>query len=360
MQSGLARRMDKRVQFDTVLVAAALVLMQLPACGAELTSQTVQKIIKDAKLWPGAHTLQVSCSANTVFIAANRGATETDRDCKIDAVLLTRKIQAADRSVTRVTIRFYDVQHPHAYKQIEVRQTDIAAFASRLVNDETLLSGISITAGQDLPEVVPGPFGEERAAIKLRLGNLQNQGVGISAFLRLFSQVEELATQANKEESTVGVDDQNSKATVAELRRNMDLLLSNLDEQDAALKRLRERSAAKRGNAFAAAAMHNGDKAPATATVGRSVLPAHLDLGPFKPTTGPYLVDRLRIGNTLNQQLKQGNQVTNLLPIWQRMDAAANSHQDEQVKSDVDYLDLQLNLPAISEEERQRYSVIQY
>jgi hypothetical protein len=332
----------------SVVLSCLVSTLLAPAGLAAIKSEDVQKIVKDAGLWSDAR-LNVVCGDNEVRISTYRDSKESDRDCKIDSVLITRRIMEASPGITRVTLQFYDRLKSSEYKQIEVRESDIAAFAGKLIDNDKLLSGISIVIGEERPQVGPGPFAEERAAIKEHIGQLQSKGVGIAPYMRLFSEVEELAAAAAKEPS----------ASPDALRESLSTLLKKLDAQELSLQQLRQKQALKLQTAISSAA-----SASARAAVGASTAQASQGfsrvetLGHWVPVEGPYLLDRIKIGRKLAQLEQDKFPIQGYVDYWRRMEVAASGKQDSEVKTNVDYLNLHLDLPPVTDAERQRITII--
>lgn len=380
------RRLPIHILLTLVLAASFFGLSSSPAFAA-LTSESVKKVLKEGKLFGDASKVSVACSTNQVVVSTYREHNAGDRDCKIDTVLAMRKIMQADPKITRLTVRFYDLLTPHDYRQVEVRQSDVAAFAGKLINDDKLLSGISITGGSDLPQVVPGPFGEERAAIKQHIGQLQAKGVGIAAYLRLFSEVEELTSKADAEAkaaaaaaaqakpadkpaaegSSTPAAEGSSTAVVAakdpaaasptmdNLRTSLNSLLQKLDEQEQSVRHIKQTEQTQTATGGRPGSQPAATAPPTTA----ATTPPQLfnnrteTLGRFVPCDGPYLLDRLQIARKLSELNSRGQVLQTQIDLWRRMDAAANQRKDSVVKADVDYLVQQLGIPPITDAQRQ-------
>ena len=376
----------QRLPIDFTVVVCACLAACLPA--SALTVKTVENVISSSKVWPGGGRFAVACNDNQVIVSTYRDHAETDRDCKIDTVLILRNILKVDTDITRLTVRFYEPRRPHNYKQIEVRQSDIAAFGHNLIDDQKLLSGIGITAGYDVPEVVQGPFGEARAAAKQHIADLQTKGVGIAAYMRLFSEVEELATKADVEakaddiaknsaapaadggdanrtvsavagrsstSSEAAVIGKASDATMNALRDALNALMEKLDEQERASRQLKTAYSAPRPARNLAPSGTGTGTGTSAGVDGSSKVQ---DLGSFSPTEGPYLLDRISIARKLSELDRQSVPIQNYKAVWRRMDANANRGLSAAVKTDVDYLFSQLGLTPISDDQRKNTTVL--
>jgi hypothetical protein len=352
----LAWAMNHKIRVAAVLgVCAVLFTTASGPAFAELSNDAVLGVIKDAKVWTKSTRITALSNDGQVLVNVYPERTEPERDCKIDAVLATRKILLADNSVARVVVRFYDALDQHKFKQVEVRQSDIAAYGERLIDDDKLLAGISITAGADLPEVVAGPFGEERAAIKQHIGELKNKGVGISAYMRLFSEIEEMAGDAQKLRTAGLADSSVATQTMDKLRASLTNLLQKLDEQERAMTQIKQPSARNSGRTAAGQSASGVSPFATNTPQGYSKVEK---LGRFVPVEGPYLLDRLRIGRKLSEVEQSKMPMQHLIDVWRRMDAAANAKSAAETKADVDVLNRELQLPPVTEAERRATTLL--
>lgn len=338
------------------LFAAAPVL-------AALTEKEVEALVQSEKTWTNRSGLSVKINQNELTIGTYRQPGVTDKDIKIDSVMITRKIMDSDPDIARVKVRFYDPVNRRNYQLVDVRQSDIKAFREGLVDIDTLLTGIDIHKISEAPEVSEGPFATERLAAKQHIEKLREQGVGVAAYMQLFSQAEELAAKITKE--PVAPDVEKSKT---DLRASLDRLNKAFDDQAAFVKQQKEKALAKQLEAAKSRGTQQAVQSPAAATASKPKWqppPADIDpktglerLGKFTPIPGPFLLDRIYVARKIMQLEKNNFPTANLLPSWQRMEAAARRHDEVGVRGDLEALQRQLGLPALTDEERNAVNVI--
>jgi hypothetical protein len=349
----MARSTSKAILTAT---ASILVLTQNALCA--LSESDVEKLIRGEKTWTNRSGLTVKINANELTIGTYREQGATDKDMKIDSIMITRKIMEADPDVARVKLRFYDPVNRRNYQLVDVRQSDIKAYSQGLVTMDALLTGVDIDKVTDTPEVAEGPFGTERLQAKQQIDKLRNQGVGVATFVQIFGHAEDLAGQITKEPT--GADAEKKKE---ELRSTLDRLMKAFDDHANFVRQHKEKTVAKQ------TALLNQSKAAATGaprTAQRNVPPpAETDpgsglekLGMFTPIPGPFLLDRLYIGRALVHLKKQNVPIIHLAPIWQRMEVAVRNKDTVSVQHDMEYLQKHLNLQPLTEEERKGKSVI--
>ncbi len=87
--------------------------------------------------------------------------------------------------------------------------------------------------------------------------------------------------------------------------------------------------------------------------------PMAISLHGFYPTDGPYLLDRLRISVKLNELKQHGGDAQALETMWMRMDADANRRQEQAVLWDVQYMNKQLGLPDLTQDQRSQLTLIE-
>lgn len=332
---------------------------------AALTEKEVETLVRSEKTWTNRSGLSVKINQNelTITIGTYREPGATDKDMKIDSVMITRKIMDSDPDIARVKVRFYDPVNRSNFQLVDVRQSDVKAFREGLVDIDALLAGIDILKFLDA-QVSEGPFATERLAAKQHIEKLREQGVGVAAYMQLFSQAEELAAKINKE--PVAPDVEKNKT---DLRTSLDRLNKAFDDQAAFVKQQKEKALAKLTDAAnKSRSAQQTAQSPTGATASKPKWqppPADVDpktglerLGRFTPIPGPFLLDRIYVARKIVQLEKNNSPVTNLIPGWQRMEAAARRHDEVGVRGDLEALQRQLGMPALTDEERNAVNVI--
>ncbi len=145
----------------------------------------------------------------------------TRDDCKIDAVLLARKIMALDpdpNDIKLVRIVFYDYDRQNEFWEVEVRPQLVTAFAQGKIGESELINSILLASDSqknplsqkfaalsykgivDLDAVCRGAYEDKRLAIHLRLEELQRQKIELGHFLEDFLRIEDKARRGRSSE----------------------------------------------------------------------------------------------------------------------------------------------------------------
>lgn len=340
--------------YKLIVLSIGLALAVLPAA-ARLSAQDVETLVRAEKSWTNRSNLTVKVNSNEVTIGTYREAGSQDRDMKIDSVMITRKIIEADPEVARVQVRFYDPVNRNNYQLVDVRQSDVVAFSQGLVNNETLLSGIDIKSVSGSPDVVEGEFQAERLAAKKEIDKLRAEGVGVSAFMQLFSKAEDLAKAKNS----------------PELRATLDRLNAAFDSRAEFVKQQKEKLASKQAEQARAQRAMQLSSAAEKATKVQSTKPvwepppAEVDpvsgmerFGMPAPYPGMFLLDRIFIARKIYQLRKENVSVVNIMPIWIRLETEVRAKNEVAVKNDIEYLQKQLGMPPLTDEQRRSATVV--
>lgn len=117
--------------------------LALPALAA-LSSPDIIAAINKRQFLPPGTALNVKIDKDQVYVSTFRHAKAEDKDCKIDAVLITRAImETAPDEVARVTSYFYG-KDMSSYQEVSVSAGDIKAFASGSMSQDQLLASLAV------------------------------------------------------------------------------------------------------------------------------------------------------------------------------------------------------------------------
>jgi len=135
----------------SVLVALSPLLTQSAQAAVPSTEAVKAAISKSNLLDPNFEVVTSVDPANAdhVLVSTFLHRSATDRDCKIDSLLIGKTIiDLADGAVSRVTVSFFSTQDLSTYKQVSVKSLDVKAFSAGAVNKDELLKNIDIIMGQ--------------------------------------------------------------------------------------------------------------------------------------------------------------------------------------------------------------------
>ncbi|MBI4532337.1 MAG: hypothetical protein HY711_00195 [Candidatus Melainabacteria bacterium] len=301
------------------LMAGSFSVVVLLAVGvtiawAALSESQVLSLIERAKILSSDAQVQARVGSRDVAISAYRHPKATDKDCKIDAVLLAKVVMDADPAgITTVKIRFYDPTNNTSYREIDVGSGVVKAFGEGRLSKDELLSSVVIERGdQDITryrnrpssgttqsaEVAAGIYKSERMNLLSRIQLLRDKGVGVRDFLGKFFNIEDKVRQADE----VG------------LAHDIELLNEQIGQQEETTNQARSRRPALEPRAdrthdgmSSGVSSQRGNWGPAGQMQGGFDAPR--GLGDLKPTEGPALPRRYRIARTILDLESQGSSV---------------------------------------------------
>ena len=111
------------LRFAAERFSLAVFLLACSCCSvyAALSESQVLSLIERAKILSSDSQVQARVGLHDVAISAYRHPKATDKDCKIDAVLLAKTVIDADPVViTTIKVRFYDPTNNTSYREINV------------------------------------------------------------------------------------------------------------------------------------------------------------------------------------------------------------------------------------------------
>lgn len=135
-------------------------------------------------------------------VLTDRNPKALEKDCKIDAVLVAKKlVDSFPNDINTVRVIF-SVPGKDDAKQVDVTKVDVKAYGSGAVKADELLSSLNLVqpktdndSGTGIGDsaglgVAPGPLEGQRLILLGRIQALKNRGTGVSAFQALFDKIE--------------------------------------------------------------------------------------------------------------------------------------------------------------------------
>lgn len=132
---------------QAALLAAATILIctKLPTLAATTPEELVAAIYK-AKVLPPGISVRVDVKGDQALISTFRKGESTDKECKVDAILLAHTlIEEARAPFARVTVYYYNATDINKYKMVSVSAGDVKAYGSNQVSMDQLISSVQIT-----------------------------------------------------------------------------------------------------------------------------------------------------------------------------------------------------------------------
>ncbi len=196
------------------LVLSAFVFV-LPA--QAVTPEEVGKTIKDAHILTPGYDIKPVLTSDSALITSFRNPQASDKDCKVDAVLITRKVIALDpQKFKTVEVYFYDTKNPTQYTKVAVSAEDISRFGAGKLSQAQLMDAVGLVHGQikaqanplgqfrqqsytqilQRSDVVPGPMATERAQLLSQIRQLNGSKIDkrqVQTLSQNFVLIEDLA-----------------------------------------------------------------------------------------------------------------------------------------------------------------------
>lgn len=270
-----------------------------------LNSETLNKLLekenKAGELLKASAT--VLGTEVTIQTWTNPKSTDKEKDSKIDAVLLSKKLLDQYPTITGFKYRYFDTTDQNRYMEVTVVPGVVQSFAAGTLSDKDLLTTLpsvwrtrqveNIPINPDsITAVLAGPEQERRQRALQSILVLEKAGVGAKPFRSLLATVEE-AVKAGRNQ---------------EMQTNLERLLSALSDQE---RRLSTAKTVKAGAPVGGAARTGSTNTAAGSSSSSSksgdmknmikegVAVHKKQMGDFYPHYGPLYVDRVNIANKL-------------------------------------------------------------
>jgi biotin operon repressor len=171
------------------------------------TEAKVTEILRQSKILRGEVPIRVTINANEAKVTIALGQQCTAKDCKIDAVLLSKSvIEAFPEQITRVKVMFGSLQDA-AVQMVSVTAGDVKAYGDGSLSQTALLSSLELvdvnsngTHQTPANGVKSGPFEVERTLLSIHIDRLKSLGTNVKAFQNLFTALEASIGEAEPSE----------------------------------------------------------------------------------------------------------------------------------------------------------------
>jgi hypothetical protein len=97
------------------------------------------RAVRNAKLINADYPLRILKHGDEVAITTLLNPKATEKNCKIEAVLVAKAVMEADKSVLRVHYRTKNRMRDPGYQVVTVRQSDVKAYGARAIDVNSLL-----------------------------------------------------------------------------------------------------------------------------------------------------------------------------------------------------------------------------
>lgn len=133
----------------SAIFACLLVLLRVGPSALALAGKEVETKIHDAKILKEGDNISASVGKDEVLI--RKFGTNNEKDCKIDSILFAKEVLAADPSINKITVLFYDPSDTTKYSEVVVHASIVKTFASGKMNQDDLLSSLDVVHKRDIP-----------------------------------------------------------------------------------------------------------------------------------------------------------------------------------------------------------------
>ncbi len=211
-------------------------------------AQSLDKIIqhiRSANILPKDYSehINLSLADGMASVSVYRDPEAQRNDCKIDAILITRKVLDVDPTVKKVRVVFYNLTESDSYWVTQVASSAVIAYGRGAISQSEVIKAVTCEDGQsnDLAKtysklsykqildelgVVDGPERAQRAVIQVRISKMTGAGQDVSELRNQFLHVEDLARRGATKDVSVALLQLNKSMDEMKLQNNR---ISQLD-----------------------------------------------------------------------------------------------------------------------------------
>jgi len=138
--------MLKHSQRRTLAAIALVMMTAMQPAHSDTTEASLQKALEEAKILGSEYNVNVSIRGKEANLStyANLQSRQQDKDCKIDAVLLAKKVFDTAPELSRVRVLFHSFDR-RSYREVAVTTGDVIAYGSGQIDKDKLLDSLEIT-----------------------------------------------------------------------------------------------------------------------------------------------------------------------------------------------------------------------
>ncbi len=190
------------------IINSAVVNALLLNCAWAISTPDIIKVIQNSHVIPANQQVQAVLRNKEVILSMYYSPKASDKDCKIDAVLLGRAIMNRyPKDISLVRVYFYDTVKNNEYRMVVVRSGDIKSFGGGNLDENLLFSLIDVVKGKlnsntrvltNINMLAPGIRLEERQSLLASILACKKHGGNVSVAMNQFMKLED-AVKANNE-----------------------------------------------------------------------------------------------------------------------------------------------------------------
>jgi hypothetical protein len=362
--------------FFVVMNGAAL------PCLSAVTAADLENRIKEAKILKPGDAVAAAINGDEAIIRKYGGGSE--KDCKIEAVLISRAVIQADPEIKKVKVMFCDPADRARYSEVAVRAGFIKAFASGALSQADLLNSLDLVRkgeavgpplssaalgaprasdGAAAPSTVAGGDGSRSGGDRTAQESaaVPTAGIGggaeslaaptvssgqfagdLKGYLERINKLEKVTNTAAYMKQYKVVEDSIKTGNISQTRNEMDRLEQALRSQERALgqRRLAAQPPEAAGTAAQTADTSGSEHAHSVddfkdligETFGSGSTEQNAEAymrsfmsRKFVALTGPYYMERNYIGSTLMEKKRAGVDVSRYEPMFTELNACAKT-----------------------------------
>lgn len=202
--------------FQLIILSVLAGVSFLP-CAASGQEQKIRQLIESSEIVPLDYRKHVNIVAkdDKVLISVFKDPNAQEKDCKIDAILMSEKVSAAVPAIRLVSVYFYNLGADDRLWQVDVPTSAVAAFAQGALDKAGILRAVKLSfkqanplansyAGQSYKEIVrhlgvfEGPLQDQRAQALVRIDELTAQGKDVVDLKRNYLHIEDLTRRGDQ------------------------------------------------------------------------------------------------------------------------------------------------------------------
>jgi hypothetical protein len=374
----------KALAASACLTASACAFADNPS---GLTAAKINQVIEAGQSLDTNYRVNSEVSADTVSVRAwlKEASRNREQDCKIDAVLMAKKIIDAFPEITKVTVSYYD-RHDSThqlYYEVIVVAGIVKVFAQGLLPQDQLLATLPLTIhkpqsqpqssqAQTQPSPVlagtptremerpsDGAMLETRQVLFDRIKHLEQEGVGTSPFKAEFAAIEasagrgdagqaqSLITTLSQHLTIIEEDTKKRKDRSVAIARTLEVLgEENKKAKDRQLE-LAKATVAAYGEPGAAGQDLAGQRQHVVNQAKACVEGMKKDWGDLWVAPGPKFPDRYRIAQKLRDIKNQHQDITRYMTSFHDMERSAANENAGLLDQEIRELDRQLGLKEV-------------
>lgn len=128
------------------MLALSLLLAMNDVRAEDVSAPLIESAIKESGDFPPSRQFTVQLEDREAHIATyiDKESKQPVIDCKIDAVLVARRVFQKFPSMVRVVVDFYPTVRRKIYRQVSVTKPEVLAFGTGQVNQEDLLNALRV------------------------------------------------------------------------------------------------------------------------------------------------------------------------------------------------------------------------